>query len=88
MPIKGTTREEMKRIMNGLSYHCMDLASFMAEHVRDPYFETEEGKRMRKYAMDICANHAMACMEFMMNKMSNEDSDKEPDIKQILKDML
>ena len=89
MPIKRTTREEMKKIMDGMLYHCMDLTNFIAENARDPYFDTEEGKRMRKHAMNICAEHAMACMEFMMNKINKDgDKDGDLDIEQMLKDML
>jgi len=97
MPIKKIekdTRAKLKKIMDGMLYHCMDLANFMAETVQDPYFETEEGKRMKRHAMKICAEHSMACIEFMMakeleNNSSDEDGDKKPiDIEQILKDML
>lgn len=93
MPIKRTTKEEFKRIMDGMLFHCMDLTKFMAEKVDDPWFETEQGKRMRKLAVDICAKHAMASMEFMMdgfkaNKDKDEGDDNKIDFEQILKDML
>lgn len=91
MPIKRTTKEDLKRILDGMLYHCMDLTSFMAEHNHDPYFETEQGKRMMKYVVDICAKHALACMEFMigdLNKDDKEGSKNPSDIEQMLKDML
>jgi hypothetical protein len=70
----------------------MDLTEFMSDHVTDPYFETEQGKRIRKMIMTICANHAMSLMEFMMEKsIKNDcdgDGDNKPDIEQMLRDML
>lgn len=89
MPIKTDAKKEFKRILDGMLYHCMDMTNFMANHISDPYFETEQGKRMRRYAMEICGKHAMACMEFMMEKPDSDDGDKKPiDIEQMLKDML
>ena len=85
------TKKGFKRIMDGMLYHCMELTNFMGDHVSDPYFETEQGKRMRKYAMEICAKHAMACMEFLMERPGDTDGDKPTkpmDIEQMLKDML
>lgn len=82
------TKKEFKRMMDGMLYHCMELTNFMGDHVRDPYFETEQGKRMRNYAMEICAKHAMACMEFLMERPGDIDGDKPMDIEQMLKDML
>ena len=88
MPIKRTAKEEFKRIMNGMLYHCMDLTSFMAKNMDDPYFHTEEGRRMIRYAMDICSAHAQACILFMRDdKQGDEDGDK-IDIEQMLKDLL
>lgn len=92
MPIKRDTKREFKRIMDGMLYHCMDLTKFMAENINDPWFETEQGKRMRHYATDIAAKHAMISMEFILGDHKSEEDDgenKKPiDFEQILKDML
>lgn len=90
MPIKNDTKKEFKRIMDGMMYHCMDLTKFMEKHVNDPYFETEQGKRMMKYATVICASHAMACMEMMFDGMKDDSKckSKPEDIEDILKSML
>lgn len=85
------TKKEFKSIVDGMLYHCMELTNFMGNNIRDPYFETEQGKRMRNYAMEICAKHAMVCMEFLMERPGDTDGDKpiKPmDIEQMLKDML
>lgn len=90
MPIKKDTKKQVKMKLEGMMCHCMDLTEFLGDHINDPYFETEQGKRIRKLIMSICANHAMALMEFMMERTKgDEDGDnKSIDIEQMLKDIL
>ena len=93
MPIKNETKTEFRRIINGIMYHCMDLTKFMNMHMNDPYFETEQGKRMFNYAMEICGDEAMIIGELLIDRIKNDSEyeSKQKDIEDIedtLKGML
>ena len=69
MKEKKSTRERLEKMIEGLVYHCRDMTDFMSETVNDPYFDTEEGKKMRRYMVGILTNHVMALTEFMTSDM-------------------
>ena len=85
MPMKKTTREKLKREIEGMMYHCTNMTEFMSNTVQDPYFETEEGKEMRKYMTGILFNHVMALTKFMI---SNEDDVKHDEPKFNFEELL
>ena len=71
------TRKQVKKMFEGMLYHCMDMTNFMADHVTDPYFETEEGKRIQSCMIKVCGSHALGLMEFIFDK--NDKSGDEGD---------
>ena len=89
MKPEKTTESKVRAIVDGLTYHCTEMATFLQETIADPYFETEHGRRMRKYLVMIMSNHAFAMMELMADKLKEKETGKNKnDIEEMLKDLL
>ena len=87
----GETRTKVKRMIEGMLYHCSEMSEFLGSHVADEYFETEEGRKMRRYMVGIMTNHVLALTEFMLDGTKNSgEIEKIPkfDFEQMLKDKL
>ena len=84
MPIKkNDTYSEFKRIWDGMTYHSMELTKFMGANIADDFFQTDFGRKMQKFALQICSAHAMGCMEMILkdktlDKMFDSEDDYEP----------
>ena len=87
MKEKKSTREKVKRMIEGMLYHCTDMTDLMSETINDPYFETEEGIKMRNYMVGILTNHVMALTEFMTSEGANvEHKESKFSLEDFLKD--
>ena len=80
------TKKEIKRMFDGMLFHCMDMTEYMRKHNDDPYFKTEEGKKIMNLCMKICLYHSMGCMAFITE---DHEEDEEPkSLEDILKGMI
>lgn len=62
------TKKEIKKMFDGMLYHCMEMTNFISDHKNDEYFETEEGKKIMGFIMKICLYHSMGCLMFMTSE--------------------
>lgn len=82
-------KKEVKRLFDGLFYHCMEITKFMESNIRDEYFKTDEGSKLMGYLTKICLNHAMGSMIFLMDDFKPKELNKnENDFESILKGIL
>ena len=83
------TKKEVKRMFEGMLYHCMEMTNFMGEHRTDEYFTTTEGKKLMDLAAKICLYHSMGCLTFMADDIKEKITRKTPmDLEDILKSTI
>ena len=81
-------KKKVKRIFEGLLYHCMEMSDFMSKNMTNPYFQTEEGKRLMRSMIGICTNHVSGLTEFMRIDEEEKKEDDCIDIEKFLKSKL
>lgn len=79
------TKKEVKKMFDGMLYHCMEMTNFMSDHKNDEYFETEEGKKIMGFIMKICLYHSLGCMMFMASDLYEEKEKPKINFEDILK---
>ena len=80
-----STKEKFERIWKGLDYHMDELARFFLENEKDPFLETEHGKKMEEYSKAMSAAYLMGKMTMarknvsdLITRMMCVDNDDEP----------
>lgn len=83
------TRKEIKRMFDGMLYHCMEMTNFMSEHRDDEYFDTEEGRKFKELIAKICLYHSMGCLAFMADEIKEKMTRESPiDLEDILRSTI
>ena len=72
------TKKQIKRMFDGMLYHCMEITDFMSDHRDDEYFDTEEGKKIRGLLMKICLYHSMGMVQFLADEFSEKKEEVLP----------
>jgi hypothetical protein len=67
-----TIEEKLERIWDGLQFHMLDLAEFLKENEKDPWFDTDEGKEMKERSVKILAEHTLGMMTWMIKNLKNK----------------
>lgn len=70
-----TTREELRDIWRGFTYHCSELSRFMVEHGSDPYFKTDEGLEMAGRVLKMTGEHLIGLIA--LEKPEEKEPEKE-----------
>ena len=80
-----STKKELKRMLDGMLFHCMELTEFMSEHNDDEYFNTEEGKKIRGLIAKICLYHSIGMLHFITEDIQEKKEEPKINFEDFLK---